>query len=187
MYDSRPGTALGKAPIDPIHGFPEHFPPGTHCNRSRGKSALESHETGLWGLPRAFPGRLSYILLFCHYRLDVPLNIRKNDPLIFHHIIEDRLLEKIRQDSNELGPIKFQYTPVVDVEKVTEQGRKRHMLSRADGANVVYRGAKILRSTKDFSYFFGVGENGAGWVCPGGLAASRGGNCIFFFCCGASL
>ena len=53
MYDSRPGTALGKPPIDPFHGFPEHFPPGTHCNRSRGKSVLGSHETGLWGLPRA--------------------------------------------------------------------------------------------------------------------------------------
>ena len=54
--------------------------------------------------------------------MDVPPDLRNNDPLIFHHIIEDELLEKIRQDSNELGPIKFQYTPVVDVEKVTEQG-----------------------------------------------------------------
>ena len=66
MYGNRTGTALGKAPIDPIHGFPEHFPPGTHCNRSRGKSILGSHESGLWGFPRAFPVRLPYILLFCH-------------------------------------------------------------------------------------------------------------------------
>ena len=30
---------------------------------SRGGSVLGSHESGLWGLPRAVPVRLSYILL----------------------------------------------------------------------------------------------------------------------------
>ena len=42
-----------------------------------------------------------------------------------------------------------------------------------------YRGAKILRSTKDFSYLFGVGKNGAGWVCPGG--SLKRGKIVFFF------
>ena len=44
-----------------------------------------------------------------------------------------------------------------------------------------YRGAKILRSTKDFSYLFGVGENGAGWVCPGG--SLERGKIVFFLVC----
>ena len=55
-----------EAPIDPFHGFPEHFPPWNSLQSFQGKSVLGSHETGLWGLPRAFPRRLSYILLFCH-------------------------------------------------------------------------------------------------------------------------
>ena len=60
-----------------------------------------------------------------NYRLDVPPNLRKNDLLIFHHIIEDELLERIRKDANELGPIKLQYTHVVHIEKVTEQGEEK--------------------------------------------------------------
>ena len=45
-----------------------------------------------------------------NYQLDVPPNLCKNDPLIFHHIIEDELLERIREDADELGPMKFIYT-----------------------------------------------------------------------------
>ena len=55
-------------------------------------------------------------------KLVVPPNLRNNDLLVFHHIIEDELLETIREESNELGLIKFIYTLVVDIEKVTEQG-----------------------------------------------------------------
>ena len=59
-----------------------------------------------------------------NYRLDVPPNIRKNDLLVFHNIIEDMLLETIREESNELGPIKLQYTLVLEIEKETEQGEE---------------------------------------------------------------
>ena len=57
-----------------------------------------------------------------NFKLVVPPNLRNNDLLVFHHIIEDELLETIREESNELGLIKFIYTLVVDIEKVTEQG-----------------------------------------------------------------
>ena len=49
-------AARGKpweAPIDPFHGFPEHFSPWNDCNEFQGGSVLGSHETGLWGV---FPG-----------------------------------------------------------------------------------------------------------------------------------
>ena len=60
-----------------------------------------------------------------NYRLDVPPNLRKNYILIFHHIIEDELLEKVRKDVDELGPIKFQYTHVLEIEEETEQGEEK--------------------------------------------------------------
>ena len=59
-------TSRGKpweAPIDPIDGFLEYFSPWNECNEFQGGSVLGSHESGLWGLPRAVPVRLSYILL----------------------------------------------------------------------------------------------------------------------------
>ena len=34
------------------------------------------------------------------------------------------LLETIREESNELGPIKLQYTLVLEIEKETEQGEE---------------------------------------------------------------
>ena len=57
-----------------------------------------------------------------NFKLIVLPNLRNNDLLVFHHIIEDELIETIREESNELGLIKFIYTLVVGIEKVTEQG-----------------------------------------------------------------
>ena len=74
--------------------------------------------------PRFIKSHKGYHGWLHNYKLVVPPNLRKNDLLVFHYIIEDMLLETIREESNELGSIKLQYTLVLEIEKETEQGEE---------------------------------------------------------------
>ena len=75
-------------------------------------------------IPRFIKANEGYHGWLNSYRMDVPPNLRKNDLFVFHYIIEDMLLERIREDSNELGPIKLQYTLVLEIKKDTEQNEE---------------------------------------------------------------
>ena len=110
-----------------------------------------------------------------NYRLVVPPNLRNNDPLIFHHIIEDELLGRIREESNELGPIKFQYTFVPEIEKVTEQGvenetcylgqRKPMLLNAYNRVELKRKLRARINELKE--QLGGWTERGSGWTYKG--------------------
>ena len=110
-----------------------------------------------------------------NYRLVVPPNLRNNDPLIFHHIIEDELLERIREESNELGPIKFQYTFVPEIEKVTEQGvenetcylgqREPMLLNAYNRVELKRKLRARINELKE--QLAGWTERGSGWIYKG--------------------
>ena len=110
-----------------------------------------------------------------NFKLVVPPNLRNNDLLVFHHIIEDELLETIREESNELGLIKFIYTLVVDIEKVTEQGvenetcylgqREPMLLNAYNRVELKRKLRARINELKE--QLAGWTERGSGWVYKG--------------------
>ena len=114
-----------------------------------------------------------------NYRLDVPPNLRKNDLLIFHHIIEDELLERIREDVNELGPLKLQYTHVLEIAKVKEQGEEKETCYIGQDTPILqnaYDRRELKRKLKARinelkEKLAGWTERGSGWVYKGIKAA----------------
>ena len=92
-----------------------------------------------------------------------------------HHIIEDELLETIREKSNELGLIKFIYTLVVDIEKATEQGvqnetcylgqREPMLLNAYNRVELKRKLRARINELKE--QLAGWTERGSGWVYKG--------------------
>ena len=58
------------------------------------------------------------------HKIQVPFFIFKRVLLLFHHEIEDELIRVIRQESDELGPLKFSYTMLVDLKKDANRGEE---------------------------------------------------------------
>ena len=58
------------------------------------------------------------------YKMVIPFDLYENDLLVFHHIIEDELLRVIREESNDLGPLKLSYTMLVKLKKETNRGEE---------------------------------------------------------------
>ena len=58
------------------------------------------------------------------YKMFIPPCLHEKDFLVFHRKIEDELLKVIREESNELGPLKFNYTMLVKLRKDTNKGEE---------------------------------------------------------------
>ena len=56
------------------------------------------------------------------YHLDVPNNIANKDLIIFNAVILPELLRVIKEESEQLGPLKFKYTIVANIKKLTNEG-----------------------------------------------------------------
>ena len=58
------------------------------------------------------------------YKMQIPAYLHEKDLLVFHQRIENELLKVIREESNELGPLKFSYTMLAKLTKDTNRGEE---------------------------------------------------------------
>ena len=58
------------------------------------------------------------------YKMQIPDDYQYSDLLIFYKEIENELIRAIRQESNDLGPLKFSYTMLVKLRKTTNRGEE---------------------------------------------------------------
>ena len=58
------------------------------------------------------------------YKMQIPDDKQYRDLLPFNNEIENALIKAIRQESNDLGPLKFSYTMLVKLRKYTNRGEE---------------------------------------------------------------
>ena len=117
-------------------------------------------------IPRFIKANEGYHGWLHSYRLDVPPNLRRNDLLVFRYIILGMLLETLREDSNELGPLKLQYTILVEIKKNTDQGEVSETCYLGHNRREVERKLKA-RINELKEKLAGWAERGSDWIYEG--------------------